>query len=170
MKMRVFVLVSVALATIFAAAPTASAASPVVMGLQVVNASGDACSDESADFTMTGGLVGCWFIDSLVLTGETPSGSAMFSGTEHFTGCIDADLSGGCGGSDPSGTFFTTFTFTAKFDASGNELHGRCHHPIYQDDTHIATGDFASATGVLTFTDDVTTDPVSATYVGPVRL
>jgi len=164
MKIRSVVLASVALATIFAAAP-AAAASPVVKGLQVVNGPGDGCIDASADFTMSGGLVGCWYIDTLVLTGETPSGSAMFAGTEHFTGCIDADLSGGCGGSDPSGTFFTTFTFTAKFDSSGNELHGRCNHPIVD-----AEGGFEGATGVLNFTDDVTTVPVSASYVGVVRL
>ena len=165
MRMRLFVLVAVAIAMIVVVAPPASAASPVVMGLQTVNAAGDACADGFADLTMAGGLVGCWYIDTFVLTGETPSGSAMFSGTEHFTGCIDADSSGGCGGSDPTGTFSTTFTFTAKFDPNGNEIHGRCNHPIVDGD-----GGFEGVTGVLNFTDDVTTVPVSATYVGVVRL
>lgn len=163
-KTRVLLLVAVAMGTFVSTQPV-SAASPVVKGLQTVNVAGDSCTDASADFTMAGGLVGCWYIDSLVLTGETPSGNAMFSGTEHFTGCIDADSSGGCGGSDPTGTFFTTFTFTAKFDANGNEIHGRCNHPIVDAD-----GGFDGATGVLNFTDDVTTVPVSATYVGVVRL
>ena len=89
----------------------------------------------------------------------------MFSGTEHFRGVSTQDSSGSCGGSDPTGTFFTTFTFTAKFDPSGNEIHGRCNHPIVDGD-----GGFEGVTGVVNFTDDVTTVPVSATYVGVVRL
>jgi hypothetical protein len=164
MKMKLS-MVGVVIGTLLLAATPASAGSPVVMGLQTLNATGDSCTDASADLTMAGGLVGCWYIDSFVLTGETPSGSAMLSGTEHFTGCIDADSSGGCGGGDPTGTFFTTFTFTAKFDPNGNEIHGRCNHPIVDGD-----GGFDGATGVLNFTDDVTTVPVSATYVGVVRL
>lgn len=174
MRTRALMLIAVAMGAIVAVAPSASAGSTIVKGIQSVNVGSDSCVEPSADYTMTGGLVGCWWIDTITPDPEdpasyTPSGNGMFSGTEHFTGCIDADRSGSCGGSDPTGTFYTTFTFTAKFGASG-EIHGRCHHPIYQDEDHTATGDFASATGVVNFTDDVTTDPVSATYVGPIRL
>ena len=50
------------------------------------------------------------------------------------------------------GTFETTYTFTAKYvdDTFAEEIHGRCHHPIVD-----GTGDFAGATGVLQFKDDV---------------
>ena len=89
----------------------------------------------------------------------------MFSGTEHFTGCVNSDGDAVCDPGGPSGTFNTTFTFTAKFDADGNEVHGRCNHPIVS-----GTGGFDGVTGVVNFTDDVTTVPVSATYVGVVRL
>ena len=163
MRLRLFVLIAVGISMLAMVAPPASA-SPVVMGLQTVNAAGDACTDASADLTMAGGLVGCWYIDSLVQTGETPSGNAMFSGTEHFTGCVNSDGDAVCDPDEPFGTFSTTFTFSAKFDADGNEIHGRCNHPIVDGD-----GGFDGVTGVLNFTDDVTTVPVSATYVGVVR-
>ena len=35
-------------------------------------------------------------------------------------------------------------------DTFAEEIHGRCHHPIVD-----GTGDFAGATGVLQFKDDV---------------
>jgi hypothetical protein len=168
--MRLFVLVAVAIAMIVVVALPASAASSVVMGLQTVNVAGDACADESADLTMAGGLVGCWYIDTFTPdpfdpASYTAGGTAVFSGTEHFTGCVNADGDAVCDPDEPFGTFSTTFTFTAKFDADGNEVHGRCNHPIVNGDD-----DFAGITGVLNFTDDVTTVPVSATYVGVVRL
>ena len=94
----------------------------------------------------------------------TPSGTAVFSGTEHFTGCVNSDGDAVCDTDEPFGTFSTTFTFTTKFDADG-EVHGRCNHPIVS-----GTEGFEGITGVLNFTDDVTTVPVSATYVGVVRL
>lgn len=170
MKTRVLMLVAVAMGTIILAAPPASAASPVVTGLQTVNADGDACSDATADFAMGGGLLGCWWVDTITPdpfdpASYTPSGTAVFSGTEHFTGCVNSDGDAVCDPNEPFGTFSMTFTFTAKFDADGNEVHGRCHHPIVS-----GTDDFAGVTGVVNFTDDVTTVPVSATYIGVVRL
>jgi hypothetical protein len=77
-------LVAVAIGTIIAAALPVSAASPVVRGLQTVNADGDSCSDSSADFAMDGGLLGCWWIDTITPdpfdpASYTPSGSAVFS-------------------------------------------------------------------------------------------
>ena len=168
MRVRLFVSVAVATAMIFVVAPPASA-SPVVMGLQTVNAAGDSCTDATADYTMDGGLLGCWWIDSITPDPEdpasyTPSGTAVFSGTEHFTGCVNSDGDAVCDTDEPFGTFSTTFTFTTKFDADG-EVHGRCNHPIVS-----GTEGFEGITGVLNFTDDVTTVPVSATYVGVVRL
>lgn len=168
MRVRLFVLVAVGIAMLAVVAPPAGA-SPVVRGLQTVNAAGDACT-EAADYTMDGGLIGCWWIDTITPdpfdpASYGPSGNAMFSGTEHFTGCVNSDGDAVCDPGEPSGTFNTTFTFTAKFDADGNEVHGRCNHPIVS-----GTGGFDGVTGVVNFTDDVTTVPVSATYVGVVRL
>ena len=123
MRVRLFVSVAVATAMIFVVAPPASA-SPVVMGLQTVNAAGDSCTDATADYTMDGGLLGCWWIDSITPDPEdpasyTPSGNGMFSGTEHFTGCVNSDGDAVCDPDEPFGTFSTTFTFTTKFDADG---------------------------------------------------
>jgi hypothetical protein len=165
MRMRLFVLVAVAIAMIFAVAlPASAAGATVVRGVQTPVASGP-CFDANAEFstTMDGGLIGCWWIDMFVVTGEHPSGSATFSGTEHFTGCLDTALDGNCDGDDPAGTFSTTFTFTAKFDADGNEIHGRCNHPIVS-----GTGGFTGITGVVNFTDDVSTG--LSPYIGNVRL
>jgi hypothetical protein len=125
------------------------------------------CAGESSEFgsfEMHGGLVGCWFIDSFTSGKSTPSGQAVYRGTEHFTGCLD-NGDGVCNG-DPWGTFHTTFTFTARFDlATGAEIRGRCHHPIVS-----GSGDFAHISGVIQFHDIVTPTEVSARYWGPVRL
>ena len=114
-------------------------------------------------YAMSGGLVGCWYTDTIVLTGLHTSGTVQLSGTEHFVGCLDLNGDGTCGAADPAGTFSTTFTFTGKYDASGNEIHGRCNHPIVS-----GTAAFAGATGVINFTDDVTTG--DASYTGPISL
>ena len=150
-----------------AATTTVSGASgnngSAVRGVQTPVGSGP-CFDATAldSYTMTGDLVGCWYTDTVVLTGVQPSGGVELSGTEHFVGCLDLNGDERCGAGDPSGTFATTFTFTGKFDASGNELRGRCHHPI-----EAGTGGFAAATGVLNFTDDVATG--RSHYTGSVR-
>ncbi len=111
---------------------------------------------------MDGGLVECWYVDTFVLTGEHPSGTITASGREHFVGCLDMDGNGTCGGADPTGTFFTTYTFTAKYDASGTEIHGRCSHRIVS-----GTGAFEGVGGIVEFTDDVTT---GISYYRVVRL
>jgi hypothetical protein len=116
---------------------------------------------------MPGGLVGCWYTDTYIEK-KTHVKSAdgkyefIFTGTEHFTGCLDTDGDGGCSG-DPTGTFYTTFTFTTQFEVqTPTEIRGRCHRPIVS-----GTGDFAGATGVSNFKDDVS-DPsnVTSPYMG----
>lgn len=134
-----------------------------VQGIQTPVGSGS-CFDAAAldSYTMTGDLVGCWYTDTFLLIGVQPSGVVNLSGTEHFVGCLDMNGDKTCGAGDPSGTLATTFTFTGKFDASGNELHGRCHHPIVS-----GTGGFAAAAGVINFTDDVATG--RSYYTGSIR-
>jgi hypothetical protein len=138
------------------AAAQASAATLQVAGVQSapVSSSGP-CFDPSAltSYSIAGGLVGCWYTDTLNVRGAgQPSGTVQATGTEHFVGCLDLDGDGACVTGDPSGTLSFSFQFSGKFDpVTGAEIHGRCHHPITS-----GTGDFAGATGVITFKDDVT--------------
>lgn len=110
-------------------------------------------SCENADagtYLMKGDLVGCWYTDTFDVAGENPGGGYRASGTEHFVGCLDTSHNGACDPGEPSGSFGTTFTFTAKYAPSGDEIHGRCHHPIAPAS---GTGDFAGVRGVLSFKD-----------------
>jgi len=88
-------------------------------------------------FKMIGSLTGCWTIDTFVEQVASP-GIYVASGTEHFVGCVGSLC----------GTLYSTFVFVGKFDASGNEVWGGCHHPIVG-----GTGGFAAATGDLNFRD-----------------
>jgi hypothetical protein len=157
-------LVTVCVAASAAVAGASGSAGSAVRGVQTPVYSGP-CFDPAAfaSYTMGGDLVGCWYIDTIALTGLQPSGTVELAGTEHFVGCLDRDANAACGAGDPTGTFATTFTFTGKYDASGNELHGRCHHPIVS-----GTGGFATVSGVIDFVDDVSTG--CASYTGSVRL
>jgi hypothetical protein len=152
-----------------AAAP-ASAATFQVGGVQSAPVSSGPCFDPNAisSYTMAGGLVGCWYTDTLVThpaqPNGTPSGTIQATGTEHFVGCLDLDNDGACTTGDPSGTLQFSYQFSGKFDpVTGAEIHGRCQHPIVS-----GTGDFANASGVITFKDDVTNG--TSVYAGHVAL
>ena len=75
-------------------------------------------------------------------------------GREHFTGCLGTLY----------GTFYTTYTYTARFDGAV-ELHGRCHHPITG-----GNGAFEGIRGELSFTDVVDEEPFSYPYWGNIQL
>ncbi len=105
-------------------------------------------------YLMTGDLEGCWWIDTFNVKPMPVQGTLLATGEEHFTGWLG----------ERYGTFYTTYSFTARFDGA-TELHGRCHHPIIGGE-----GDFAGARGVLNFTDIVDTDPVSYPYWGNIQL
>ena len=150
------------------AAP-ASAATFRVSGVQSAPVSSGPCFDPNAvtSYVMAGGLVGCWYTDTLVIhpaqPNGTPSGTIQATGTEHFVGCLDLDADGSCTG-DPSGTLTFTYQFSGKFDpVTGAEIHGRCQHPIVS-----ATGDLAGASGVINFKDDVANG--TSLYTGHVAL
>ena len=83
-----------------------------------------------------GDLIGCWYTTFAEFT-ETPSGVVNERGTETFIGTWNGEPV----------VFDTTYKFTGKFDAAGNEIHGRCQHPI-------ASGDVE---GRIDFKDDVET-------------
>lgn len=98
------------------------------------------CTKEAnsvATYTVSGSLVGCWYVDEWTIRNETPSGSIQASGTEMFDGCFGERCS----------RFWTEYTFTYKV-VDGVETHGRCHHPIVAGD-----GGFTGVTGVLQMHD-----------------
>ena len=115
-------------------------------------------------YTMYGSLKGCWYT-TIDLVRERPSGTAQVRGTELFDGCLD--LGGdGCTSGDPAGTISFSFQFSGKFETvfPYTEIRGRCQRQITS-----GTDGFAAASGVITFKDDVTTEPPQAPYRGAVR-
>ena len=139
----------------------AGASATVVRGTQGAAVTTCDGSGSLGTYPMSGDLVGCWYTDTFVEKAVSQNGG-VFTGTEHFVGCIDTNHNGVCNGNDPTGTFRTTFTFTAKFSTAG-EVHGRCHHPIVS-----GTGAFANVRGEISFHDDVVTG--TAPYSGPISL
>jgi hypothetical protein len=93
---------------------------------------------------MSGGLVGCWYTDTVEVLHSTENGAYQERGTETFIGCLSDGTT--------CGSFSTTYKFTAKYAADGSEIHGHCEHPIAS-----GTGDFAGITGQVNFKDDVQT-------------
>jgi hypothetical protein len=157
-------LTSIALLAI-GAGPAAAAGATVVSGSQSAPVASCGGQTSLGTFVMSGDLIGCWYTDTADVRSSSSGGTAVFSGTEHFVGCIDANHNSACGTGDPTGTWHTTFTFSAKFDAAGHEIHGRCHHPIVS-----GTGGFAHASGVISFHDIVNGTVVTSRYSGPVSL
>ena len=123
-----------------AAAPVAAGSGTKVTGLLTPDTEGVCTEDDAsvANYTVTGNLSGCWYIDEWTIGNETPSGSIQAYGTEMFSG----RLNGG-----PWGHFWTEYTFTYKV-VDGVETHGRCHHPIVKGDEG-----FAGVSGVLQMHD-----------------
>jgi hypothetical protein len=150
-KYRLPVLLALAVtaaAIVVQAAPGEGAT--ILRGDQLVAGSQNCANADAGTYRMAGDLVGCWYTDDFVVTQakDNPGGSFKASGREHFIGCIDTNGNGSCGAGEPYGRFNTTFTFTAKLAPTGDEIHGRCHHPIVS-----GSGGFAGATGVLSFKD-----------------
>ena len=142
------VVVATALVVVVA---TAMAGTTQVSGSAVYNedctppeAAGTAPGDPGTypPLEMDGSLVGCWY--TYVETSKpNPSGTYQETGNELFVGCLNEDT---------CGEFTTTYTFTGKFASSGEEIHGRCQHPVTG-----GTGGFAGMSGVIQFKDDVDT-------------
>ncbi|MEA2577832.1 MAG: hypothetical protein QOD78_1420 [Chloroflexota bacterium] len=132
---------------------TASAAGPGATVVRGVQHEYGSCGNGDG-YLMDGALVGCWWVDTFVVEPLPAQATMLARGTEHFTGCLGSVC----------GTFFTTYTYTARFDGT-TELHGRCHHPIVQ-----GTGGFAGARGELSFTDVVDSEPFFYPYWGNIQL
>ena len=137
-----------ALGLLIALAMPASAGTAQISGIAVFN---DQCQPpvgspptDPGDYPpidLSGSLGGCWY----TYVSESKfnrSGTYQEKGSEIFVGC----LNGACG------TFETVYTFTAKYvdETFAEEIHGRCEHRIVR-----GTGDFADATGLIFFKDDV---------------
>lgn len=105
-----------------------------------------ACTDIAVPaFVMSGSLEGCWYFVDFEVVQETPSGVYQERGNETFVGCLMDD-----GVEVACGTFDTTYKFSAKFAPDGQEIHGRCQHPI-----ESGTDGFAGLTGRVDFKDDI---------------
>lgn len=128
-----------------AAAPASTAGNTQFSGVGVFVSTAE-CSDLPSPYypplKMAGGLVGCWYTDTLEVTHDPVNGTYQERGTETFVGCL-AD-------GTTCGTFSTTYKFTAKLAADGSEVHGHCEHPLVS-----GTGDFAGITGQVDIRDDV---------------
>jgi hypothetical protein len=167
---RLFALAAVTSGFAFVGATPALAADVQVSGIQSAPLSSGPCFDPNAvsSQVMAGDLVGCWYTDTLIIhpaqPDGTPGGTVQATGTEHFVGCLDLNGDQSCDSGDPQGTLSLTFQFSGKFDpVTGAEIHGRCQHPIVS-----GTGDFAGASGVINFKDDVTNG--TSLYTGHVAL
>jgi len=131
----------------------ASAAQVQVSGEQAV------IDPDLGIYSMSGSLVGTWYMDS-VECHATPFGEGWpCTGAEHFVGCLDASGDGTCA-QEQSGRIDFAFEFTGT--PVGN---GRCRHVITS-----GIGGFAGASGVLTMKDRPTAAGLVTTYKGHIDL
>ena len=84
-------------------------------------------------------MEGCLYTDFKTQK-SSPSGTYRETGTELFVGSYLGR----------SGRFETTYRFEAKYDLAGEEIFGRCQHPIVKGS---GTGVFKGVTGILLFKD-----------------
>jgi len=156
--------VVVLLAGLLLAVPAqAQAANNQLSGTAYFNPSpGTPCPEPPSTYTsydplvMRGSLQGCWYTH-IERARTTPGGLYLESGQELFVG----RLNGGA-----VGTFTTEYKFEAKLDSAGNEVRGRCQHPLVAGS---GTGGFAGATGRVDF-KDIIGDPITYVYRGHIRV
>ena len=139
-----------AVAALVAVQAGIGASATIVRGDQLIAGSQNCEGADAGTYRMAGALVGCWYTVTfdVVQENDNPGGKFKASGTEQFVGCLNTNGNATCDPGEPSGTFDTTFVFTAKFAPTGDEIHGRCHHPIVG-----GTGAFAGASGGISFKD-----------------
>lgn len=155
--MRRLLVMATAMAMVLALAPTAAAggkgAVQIGGGGFVIGDPADGpgfdCLNQGV-FTLkldSGSLRGCWYTDEIYEDSiqENPSGTYQERGAETFVGEYWVD-----GKKIGEGSFSTTYHFTGKFDGDGNEIFGRCQHPIVEG---TGTGIFAGVKGRVDFKD-----------------
>jgi hypothetical protein len=151
MRNRLVALLALALCAAVVVVQAASGGGAItVRGDQLIAGSQNCPNAQPDTYRMAGDLVGCWYTVTfdVVQANDNPGGHFKASGTEHFVGCLNTNGNATCDAGEPSGSFDTTFTFTAKFAPTGDEIHGRCQHPIMG-----GSGGFAGAGGVISFKD-----------------
>lgn len=131
-----------------AASPAFAAGATQISGIGYWSEPGQCTDPEGAgaDYSvyLTGDLEGCHytFVETSVCS---PGGAYNETGHEIFVGQYMGE----------SGTFETTYRFTAKYDDCPNfagEVAGRCQHPIIVDS---GRGVFEGMTGRIDLMDDV---------------
>lgn len=143
------VVAAAAMALVLVAAPASAGGNTQVSGVGVFVSTAE-CRDGPNPYPyyppikMSGGLVGCWYTDTVEVLHFTDNGAYQERGTETFIGCLSDGTT--------CGTFSTTYKFTARYAGDGSELHGHCEHKLVN-----GTGDFAGITGQVNFKDDVQT-------------
>jgi hypothetical protein len=160
MRKAMATLTSIAAALVVVVVPAGAAIAGANQISGVANWAAE-CGGLTSEFTMVieEDLEGCWYTDTIDTGKEMPSGVYLETGTETFVGCLTVD------GEEQCGSFSTTYRFSSKFAASGEQIFGRCQHPIVSGS---GTGDFEGATGRLDFKDDVETG--EAAYRGHIAL
>lgn len=118
------------------------------------------CGGQTSDWTLVldGDLTGCLYT-TIETAEELPGGVYVESGTEVIVGCLNVNGDRACG------SFTTTYTFYGEFADTGQQVFGKCHHPIVAGS---GSGALAGITGRLGFSDNV--DTGEAVYTGFVNL
>ncbi len=112
-------------------------------------------------YEMSGGLVGEWFIPFATFDCMGQPKTYQCTGADTFSGFLDRNGNTVQDAGEPGGTL--ELVFQLSHAASGN---GRCHHVI-----ESGTGDFAGATGQVTFKDRLgACGEVLTTYKGYIKL
>ncbi|WP_448620587.1 hypothetical protein [Geodermatophilus sp. URMC 65] len=112
-----------------------------------------------------GGLLGDFWILSFDPLYESDS-RVIGTGSERFVGCVDVDLDGACGASEPSGELWFDFVEWMTLDPStGALIESNCTHPITG-----GADDFHGARGIVTMQAVAVDGEVEITYEGTVVL
>lgn len=153
---------SVVAGTLMASAASATAATEEPTTLHV---EGTQIQVSENLYDSLGGLLGDFWILTFDPLYESDS-FVVGTGSERFVGCVDVDLDGACGGSEPSGELLFDYVYWATFDPStGALIEGNCTHPITG-----GSDDFQGARGLVTMHDVVVDGEVRTTYQGTVVL
>jgi hypothetical protein len=153
---------SVVAGTLMASAASATAATDEPTTLHV---EGTQIQVSENLYDSLGGLLGDFWILTFDPLYESDS-LVVGTGNERFVGCVDVDLDGACGASEPSGELYFDYVYWATFDPStGALIEGNCTHPV----TGGIDG-FQGARGLVTMHDVVVDGEVETTYEGTIVL
>ena len=143
MRRTVLLLATMALTLLVASGVALAGGATQISGVAVYDDPGECVDPEGADATYVpldmddGDLKGCLytFVED---SKSSPSGTYRETGYEIFVAA------------DGSGTFMTTYRFEGKYNLAGEEIFGRCQHPIVEGS---GTGIYEGVSGILLFKD-----------------